>query len=167
MLATSEAGVLEQEAFFDLVPGDDNPGHIGGVWAAYPFFASRTLAVVDKEAGLYLLRQQRAAAMVLDYSYVMTGGASGKVSLTLFDDNTFTDGNGLQGTWSLRPARPGLVVQFDHESNCGARLIGRFDPDTGLQGARICTDGSGARGIWTGTLQEAANRFSSPAASAR
>ena len=47
---------VTQAAFFDVYPDDDNTGHTGGVWAAYPFFESGVLAVDDKEAGLYLLR---------------------------------------------------------------------------------------------------------------
>ncbi|MEM9057591.1 MAG: choice-of-anchor B family protein [Pseudomonadota bacterium] len=153
-----EDGVLEQEAFFDMIPSDDNPGHIGGAWAVYPFFASRTLAVADKEAGLYLLRQQRAEALTLDLAYTMADGSTGKQSLTLFDDSSFDDAAGQAGTWSMRPARPGLVVQFDDATGCSARLIGRFDPEAGLRGVRLCTDGSGARGVWTGTLQQAGSR---------
>ena len=121
------SGVLEQEAFFDMIPGDDNPGHNGGAWAVYPFFASRTLAVVDKETGLYLVRQQRAAAMELSLSFTMADGTSGTSKLTLFDDNTFEDADGTGGTWSMRPARPGLVVQFEGAGPCEARFIGRFD----------------------------------------
>lgn len=47
---------VDEAAFFDIYPADNNTGHIGGAWAVYPFFDSGVIAVSDKEAGLYLLR---------------------------------------------------------------------------------------------------------------
>ncbi|MCA9960217.1 MAG: choice-of-anchor B family protein [Anaerolineales bacterium] len=47
---------ITEAAYFDIYPENDNTGHIGGVWAVYPFFESGVIAVSDKEAGLYLLR---------------------------------------------------------------------------------------------------------------
>ncbi len=149
-----EAGVLEPEAHFDVIPEDDNPGHIGGAWAVYPFFPSRTLALVDKEAGLYLVREQRALAMTLRYEYFMADGSSGKRQAGLYDDGTFVDDAGDEGTWSLRPARYRLVLNYDTDAACGARMIGAPDADGGLRGARFCTDGSGVRGLWSGGVTE-------------
>ncbi len=149
-----ESGLLEQDGFFDMIPGDNNPGHNGGAWAVYPFFQSRTLVVVDKETGLYLLEQQPALALEVDYQYMMSDGSSGQRTAALFDDNTFLDGDGAQGAWQLRVATPRLVLQYEDGEECGARLIGRFAEDNTLQGARLCTDGSGLRGLWTGTLSD-------------
>ncbi len=55
---------VEQAAFFDMYPADDNAGHVGGAWAVYPYFESGVLAVDDKEAGLYLLRPRLEAAFL-------------------------------------------------------------------------------------------------------
>ena len=56
---------VEQAAFFDMYPADDNTGHIGGAWAIYPYFESGVVAVSDREAGLYLLRPD-----LTDYAFV-------------------------------------------------------------------------------------------------
>ena len=149
-----EAGLLEPKAHFDFIPEDDNPGHIGGAWSVYPFFTSRTLAVVDKEAGLYLVREQRALAMRLGYGYFMADGSSGERLADLYDDGTFVDDAGDEGTWSLRPERLRVVLQYDSDAGCGARLVGAPDAEGSLRGARFCTDGSGSRGVWFGSVSE-------------
>lgn len=53
---TMDNVTVEQAAFFDIYPADNNTGHIGGVWAVYPYFESGVVALSDKEAGLYLVR---------------------------------------------------------------------------------------------------------------
>ena len=53
---TMSHATVEQAAFFDMYPADDNTGHVGGAWAVYPYFESGVIAVSDTEAGLYLLR---------------------------------------------------------------------------------------------------------------
>lgn len=47
---------ITEVAYFDTYPANDNTGHMGGVWAIYPYFGSGVMAVSDREAGLYLLR---------------------------------------------------------------------------------------------------------------
>ncbi|MBK8984857.1 MAG: choice-of-anchor B family protein [Chloroflexi bacterium] len=47
---------ITEAAYFDTYPANDNTGHMGGVWAVYPFFASGVTAVSDRETGLYLVR---------------------------------------------------------------------------------------------------------------
>ncbi len=50
-------GQLTEAGYFDMVPEDDDASHVGGAWALYPYFDDGLLAVSDKEAGLYLLRE--------------------------------------------------------------------------------------------------------------
>jgi choice-of-anchor B domain-containing protein len=48
-------GVLEERAFFDVFPANDNPT-FNGTWSNYPYFASGTIAVTGMDEGLFLLR---------------------------------------------------------------------------------------------------------------
>lgn len=49
------AGVLQEVAYFDIVPADDKPG-FSGAWSVYPWFASGNIVVSGIEQGLYVLR---------------------------------------------------------------------------------------------------------------
>lgn len=64
-LHTMGAPALHEVAYFDLVPEDNAAGHEGGVWAAYPFFPSGTLATSDRQEGLFLLRHEPSAPTAL------------------------------------------------------------------------------------------------------
>ena len=46
---------LEEVAFFDIYPADDQP-EFNGAWSVYPFFASGTVVVSGIEQGLFVLR---------------------------------------------------------------------------------------------------------------
>ncbi len=46
---------VSEIGYFDMYPDNDNPGHLGGAWAVYPYFDNGVIAVSDREAGLYLL----------------------------------------------------------------------------------------------------------------
>ncbi len=58
------SGTLSQAAYFDMVPEDDDVGHVDGAWAVYPFFDEGLLAVSEKETGLWLLRHTTDATAV-------------------------------------------------------------------------------------------------------
>ncbi|MCB9126995.1 MAG: choice-of-anchor B family protein [Ardenticatenales bacterium] len=75
-LAELPSGTLTEAAYFDMIPEDDNTGHMGGAWAAYVFFDDGLLAVSDKEAGLYLLEEQPSSptAVTLDALALQQGG---------------------------------------------------------------------------------------------
>ncbi|MCP4363134.1 MAG: choice-of-anchor B family protein [Chloroflexi bacterium] len=51
-------GLASEAAYFDNYPIDDNPHHGQGAWAVYPYFDSGTVAVSDRQEGLFLLRPQ-------------------------------------------------------------------------------------------------------------
>ena len=48
-------GVLEERAFFDTFPANDNPT-FHGTWSNYPYFDSGTIAVTGIDEGLFLLK---------------------------------------------------------------------------------------------------------------
>ena len=50
-------GVLEERAFFDTFPRDDN-ATFNGTWSNYPYFESGTIAVTGTDEGLFLLKVQ-------------------------------------------------------------------------------------------------------------
>lgn len=52
-----QAALLEEVAFFDIYPADDNPAY-SGAWSTYPFFPSGTIAISGIEQGLFLVRLQ-------------------------------------------------------------------------------------------------------------
>jgi choice-of-anchor B domain-containing protein len=50
-------GLLEEVAYFDVVPSSDNPG-FEGAWSVYPYFESGTVIVSTDDEGLFILRPQ-------------------------------------------------------------------------------------------------------------
>ena len=50
-------GVLEERAYFDTFPRDDN-ATFNGTWSNYPYFKSGTIAVTGIDEGLFLLKVQ-------------------------------------------------------------------------------------------------------------
>lgn len=149
------SGVLDQEAFFDMIPEDDNPGHSGGAWAVYAYFPSGLIAVSDKEAGLYLLTRttpQAAVVASVDFEYSMDDGSVGAGQYSLYDDATVIDDAGATGRWSIQTSPLRVIVRYTDGSNCEAASAGRLVSAGQLRGPRVCRDDSGVRGFWRGTL---------------
>jgi choice-of-anchor B domain-containing protein len=57
---------LNEVAFFDVYPSDDNPA-FNGTWSNYPFFASGTVIASGIEQGLFVLRPQVGMPVRIDY----------------------------------------------------------------------------------------------------
>ncbi len=54
-------GNLEEIAFFDMYPENDNPSFEGGTWSNYPYFRDKTLVGVSSiDRGFFLLRTRLA-----------------------------------------------------------------------------------------------------------
>lgn len=90
--------------------------------------------------------------LTLDYSYQMNNGSSGSGTFTYYDDGTFDDSSGGGGGWGYQPSPARLQMLYNDGSNCSAYLLGYFMGGGQVQGYRACTDGSGALGMWTGTV---------------
>lgn len=56
ILDVQDMNNVQQAAFFDTFPANDNPGHEQGAWAVYAYFESGVVAVSNREGGLFLLR---------------------------------------------------------------------------------------------------------------
>lgn len=64
ILDVQDMNNVQQAAFFDTFPANDNPGHEQGAWAVYAYFESGVVAVSNREGGLFLLRP------LLDHTYL-------------------------------------------------------------------------------------------------
>ncbi len=64
--ATNAAeGELEEIAYFDTFPTDDN-GQFGGAWSTYPYFDSGTVLISDMQRGLFIVRPELADPLALN-----------------------------------------------------------------------------------------------------
>lgn len=46
--STPLSATVSQAAYFDIIPEDDNTGHMAGAWAIYPYFDSGVIAFTEK-----------------------------------------------------------------------------------------------------------------------
>lgn len=89
----------------------------------------------------------------LDYQYGTNDGSMGTGRYTLLADNTFVDEQNGSGIWQYQPTpSPRLALQYNPGFACNALSIGNFTGPGQVQGWRLCRDGSGVIGLWTGTV---------------
>ncbi len=88
----------------------------------------------------------------LNVTWALNNGSSGSDAITLYDDGTFGDADGNSGLWGLRTSPARLRFLYNDGSNCAAFSLGFFQGGGALRGYRLCRDGSGAAGVWQGTL---------------
>ncbi|HZB44459.1 MAG TPA: choice-of-anchor B family protein, partial [Pyrinomonadaceae bacterium] len=65
--ANATTGALNQVAFFDVFPADDQP-LFNGSWHNYPYFASGTVLAAGIEQGLFVLRPRIDLPVKIDYA---------------------------------------------------------------------------------------------------
>ena len=54
-----DAGKLEEQAYFDMYPENDNASFEGGTWSNYPYFHQpNVVAVSSMERGLFILQSR-------------------------------------------------------------------------------------------------------------
>ena len=73
-------GMLEEVAYFDVVPGSDSAG-FEGAWSVYPYFASGTVIVSAVEDGLFILRPQLCETPLAPTGLTVTPGGDGVLDL--------------------------------------------------------------------------------------
>lgn len=83
--------------------------------------------------------------------YGMNNGDNGTAIVELYDDGTFVDDAGNTGLWAVQPSPLRLLFAYNDGSNCNAFHTGNLTAGA-AQGVRICTDGSGAVGLWSATI---------------
>lgn len=97
------SGKLEEVAYFDIYPRDDNP-QFNGAWSNYPFFESGVVIVSGIEQGLFILEPtfepQSLAAVTLsgDSSRVGIPGQTITHTLTITNSGSFSDSYAVQAT---------------------------------------------------------------------
>lgn len=97
--------------------------------------------------------ERETIVLQLDYQYGANDGSMGTGRYTLLADNTFVDEQNGSGIWQYQPTpSPRLVLQYNPEFACNALSIGNFTGPGQVQGWRLCRDGSGVIGLWTGTV---------------
>ena len=75
------------------------------------------------------------------------------IRIAFYDDGSFSDSNGLGGTWSYNPSASRLYLQYAGGQFCNALFVGRFVfPPGQFQGVVLCRDGSGLWGTWSGSI---------------
>lgn len=89
----------------------------------------------------------------VEYSYQWANGNTGSGVFAFYDDGSFSDSNGLGGTWSYNPSASRLYLQYAGGQFCNALFVGRFVfPPGQFQGVVLCRDGSGLWGTWSGSI---------------
>lgn len=89
----------------------------------------------------------------VEYSYQWANGNTGSGAFAFYDDGSFSDSNGLGGTWSYNPSASRLYLQYAGGQFCNALFVGRFVfPPGQFQGVVLCRDGSGLWGTWSGSI---------------
>lgn len=58
-----DSGIMEEVAYFDVHPNDNNAG-FNGSWSNYPFFPSGNIVVTSRELGLFVVRLQDMTGVV-------------------------------------------------------------------------------------------------------
>ncbi len=93
-------------------------------------------------------------ALVADmtYEYVMGNGSSGAGIFYFYADGSFMDEDGNGGVWGFTQNPSRLRFVYNDGSNCNAFSFGSFTGGAAVSGYRACTDGSGGRGVWSGTI---------------
>lgn len=89
----------------------------------------------------------------LYFQYEMDDGSSGSGSYLLADTAAFMDNDGNRGVWGFDPISDMYLIYYNTGAHCGAISIALQNfTNNQVQGIRLCTDGSGARGVWAGVL---------------
>jgi hypothetical protein len=123
-----------ETTLLDLVRGALGRPEIGRVDLRLGTDASGRLYVTTKQDGY--LRELVPSVGRFAQIYWMNDGSTGFGEPVLFADNRFED------------AVSGVLT------GCGALLLGRFTSATQVVALRLCTDGSGARGVFLGAFLE-------------
>ncbi len=134
-------GILEEIAYFDVYPEDDNAGAGGsGSWSNYPYFDSGVVIVSSIDRGLFIL----GPTLEPDFNVAATpdrldicAPADAVYDVTITQIENFTDTVTLstQGTpagadsdFSQNPVTPPAMLTFTI-SNTGAATPGAYDID--------------------------------------
>ncbi len=88
----------------------------------------------------------------MDYTFYTQSGMSHSGTMYFDYDGTFTDESGDMGMWEFFPQPPRVGIVYTDGSNCSAAAFGRYVGDLHVFGLWSCRDGSGRRGVWTGTI---------------
>lgn len=123
------------------------------VFFAYPFEA---LPVANRNAVLQTTLDWCGGGgpelvAQINYAYFLNNGTSDSGSFSFYDDGTFVDDQTNGGVWQYQTGT-GIQFVYTDSSNCSAFFLGQFQGDGTVRGLLACTDGSGARGVWGGTL---------------
>ena len=93
--------------------------------------------------------------LTLDTQYFLNDGSSGQGRYALLTPNQYVDEFGFTGSWFFLTSPARLLFQADPGTNCDLVALGTFFSATQLVGGRVCQDGSGLGGLWTGTIPSA------------
>ena len=88
----------------------------------------------------------------MTYQFAMGNGSGGSGIYYFYANGTFMDHDGNGGVWGFTQNPSRLRLIYDDGSNCNAFSFGSFTGGAGVSGYRACTDGSGVRGVWNGTI---------------
>ena len=61
------SGVMEEVAFFDIYPDNDD-AHFNGTWSNYPFFPSGVVAVSSIEGGIFFVQPSLESGCPADFN---------------------------------------------------------------------------------------------------
>jgi hypothetical protein len=87
----------------------------------------------------------------MTYQYAANDASKGSFTYLLLENNTWSDGVGGFGGYNYQPGTA-IVLTESPSTGCQARSTGRVD-STGLaSGTRVCQDGSGVKGRWSGAI---------------
>lgn len=82
-LIDPSTGALQEAAFFDTFPENDNAS-FSGAWSTYPFFSSGLVIVSDISRGLFVLQPQIQSAEIFDDGFESGSTAAWDTNLPLF-----------------------------------------------------------------------------------
>lgn len=89
----------------------------------------------------------------MNYQYQMNDGSSGQGTYWLYPGLRFLDESGRTGYWLFPPTNvPRFFFRYDPGMACDALSAGIYMQPHVYQGARLCRDGSGVYGSWTGVV---------------
>ncbi len=130
---------------------------VDGVKSTFWTFPWEALPQADREATLaatlaWCEPPGPGLVATINYAFAMNNGGSGSGTYTLYDDATFADSTGGGGLWAFRAGPPPRLLLWHQGVQCDALSIGFFPGGGLVRGFRVCTDGSGARGLWQGTI---------------
>lgn len=119
--AHASEGELDEVAYFDIFPADDDSSY-NGAWSVYPYFESGLVAISGIESGLYIVRPTNL------HNHRMEVKPSPSISVSLGSTHTFTFSVRTIGlpdmyTLTLESNGWGAELQVDEVVNGSAKQI--------------------------------------------